>query len=116
MFAAGLSAALEHIFSFSRAMASHRLTKSWQGYRIYIITVRRMISGELLKWWKGFFIGRGYGRALSASSQFGLTMPSDCLILFHTLLDLIGFGEFSFERADFHVYVGEDGRDGCLLG
>jgi hypothetical protein len=43
---------------------------------MYIITVRRITSGELLKQRKGFCIAGGYGRPISGSRQFALTMPS----------------------------------------
>jgi hypothetical protein len=42
---------------------------------MYIITARRIISSELLKKRKGLRIAGGYGRALSDSSQFALTLP-----------------------------------------
>jgi hypothetical protein len=43
---------------------------------MYIITVRRITSGELLKQRNGLRIAGGYGRSLRASSQLTLTMPS----------------------------------------
>ncbi len=42
---------------------------------MYIITARRITSGELLKQRKGFCIRRGYGPPLSVSSRFSLTRP-----------------------------------------
>ena len=42
---------------------------------MYIITARRITSGELLKYRKGFCIGGSYGSSPGASSQFALTMP-----------------------------------------
>ena len=42
---------------------------------MYIITVRRITSGELLKQRKGLFIERAYGSLLPGSSIFSLTMP-----------------------------------------
>jgi hypothetical protein len=46
---------------------------------MYIITVRRITSGELLKQRKGLRIAGGYGCALRASSQFALTLPRNGL-------------------------------------
>ena len=42
---------------------------------MYIITARRMTSGELLKYRNGLFIAAGYESVLSISSQFCLTKP-----------------------------------------
>ncbi len=42
---------------------------------MYIITVSRITSGELLKYRKGLRIVRGYGSPRPASSQFALTQP-----------------------------------------
>jgi len=42
---------------------------------MYIITVRRITSGELLKQRKGLRIAGGYGSSPGGSSQFSLTMP-----------------------------------------
>jgi len=42
---------------------------------MYIMTVRRMTSGELLKYRKGLRIAGGYGPPLPGSSQFALTTP-----------------------------------------
>jgi len=42
---------------------------------MYIITVRRITSGELLKQRKGLRIAGGHGKHLLASRQFALTMP-----------------------------------------
>ena len=42
---------------------------------MYIITARRMTSGELLKYRKGLRIAGGYGTPLAGSSQFALTKP-----------------------------------------
>ena len=39
---------------------------------MYIITVRRMISDELLKYRKGFFIPEGYGTPHPGSNRFAL--------------------------------------------
>jgi len=50
-------------------------------YRMYIITVRRMTSGELLKYRKGLRIAEGYETPLPGSSQFALTTPSEELEL-----------------------------------
>ena len=47
------------------------------GYRIYSITVRQMISGELLKQRKEFFIHRGYETGRGGSSLAALTLPPD---------------------------------------
>ncbi len=44
---------------------------------MYIITARRITSGELLKQRKGFCIRRGYGPPLPASSRFSLTRPAN---------------------------------------
>jgi hypothetical protein len=41
---------------------------------MYIITVSRITSGELLKYRKGFFIQEGYGLSCLGSSQFALTV------------------------------------------
>ncbi len=43
---------------------------------MYIITTRRITSGELLKQRKGFCIRRGYGPPLPVSSRFSLTRPA----------------------------------------
>ena len=43
---------------------------------MYIITARRMTSGELLKYRKGLFITADYETLLSGSSRFSLTKPS----------------------------------------
>ena len=43
---------------------------------MYIITARRITSGELLKQRKGLFIGKGYERLLCGSSRFSLKTPS----------------------------------------
>ena len=42
---------------------------------MYIITVRRITSGELLKYRKGFRIARHYGQPLRVSREFALTLP-----------------------------------------
>jgi hypothetical protein len=42
---------------------------------MYIITARRMISCELLKYRNEFFTGGGYETPLPGSSRFALTMP-----------------------------------------
>ncbi len=42
---------------------------------MYIITAKRMISGELLKQRNGFLIRRGHGSARPCSSSFNLTLP-----------------------------------------
>ncbi len=42
---------------------------------MYIITVRRITSGELLKYRKGFCIAGSYGMLRPGSSRFSLTMP-----------------------------------------
>jgi len=42
---------------------------------MYIITVRRITSGELLKYRKGFCIDASYGMQRPGSSRFSLTMP-----------------------------------------
>jgi hypothetical protein len=50
-------------------------------YRKYIITVRRIISGELLKYRNGFRVAGDNGTRLSGSSRFSLIMPpkqSEC--------------------------------------
>jgi hypothetical protein len=47
---------------------------------MYIITARRITSGELLKQRNGFSIERAYGSPLPASSRFSLTMPQKVLI------------------------------------
>jgi hypothetical protein len=44
---------------------------------MYIITVRRIISGDELKYRNGFFIRRRYGPTDRASSPFALTAPID---------------------------------------
>ena len=45
-------------------------------YRKYIITIRRITSGELLKYQKEFCIVAGYGNPLPGSRRFALTLPS----------------------------------------
>ncbi len=47
-----------------------------QRIRMYIITARRITSGELLKYRKGFCIAASYGTPLPASSRFALTLPT----------------------------------------
>jgi hypothetical protein len=47
---------------------------------MYIITARRITSGELLKYRKGLRIARGYGNPLHFPSQFALTLPSDPIL------------------------------------
>jgi hypothetical protein len=42
---------------------------------MYIITVRRITSGELLKYRKGFCVAGSYGMQRPGSSRFSLTMP-----------------------------------------
>jgi len=49
--------------------------RSDSGKRIYIITTRRITSGELLKLRKGLRIAGGEGSSPGGSSQFTLTMP-----------------------------------------
>ena len=46
-----------------------------QGKRIYIITARRITSGDVLKYRNGFLIRRGYETHLTGSSYFALTSP-----------------------------------------
>jgi hypothetical protein len=46
---------------------------------MYIITVRRITSGELLKQRKGLRIAAGYGSSPTTSSQFRLTTPAKAL-------------------------------------
>ncbi len=43
---------------------------------MYIITARRITSGELLKYRKGLCIARGYGTPFPGSSRFTLTLPA----------------------------------------
>ena len=47
---------------------------------MYIITARRITSGELLKYRKGFCIAGDYGTPLPGSSRFTLTKPSNRLL------------------------------------
>ena len=49
---------------------------------MYIITARRMTSGELLKYRKGLFITAGYESLFpgSSRSRFTLTVPSCTLV------------------------------------
>jgi hypothetical protein len=42
---------------------------------MYIITARRMISGEVLKYRNGLRIGKGYETGIRRSSDFPLTLP-----------------------------------------
>jgi len=46
---------------------------------MYIITARRMISGDVLKYRNGFLIHRRYETRRADSSQFTLTPPFDDL-------------------------------------
>jgi hypothetical protein len=46
---------------------------------MYIITVRRITSGELLKQRNGFLIAEGYEPGLAASTRFALTLPASLL-------------------------------------
>jgi transposase len=43
---------------------------------MYIITARRMISGEVLKYRNGLRIGKGYETGIRRSSDFPLTLPT----------------------------------------
>jgi hypothetical protein len=61
--------------SMPRSNSKSSICRSDSEYRMYIITVRRMTSGELLKYRKGLCIAEGYGTPVSGSSQFGLTLP-----------------------------------------
>ena len=49
--------------------------RSDKGYQTYIITVRRITSGELLKLQYWFLIQRRYGPTPLRSKQFALTLP-----------------------------------------
>jgi len=57
---------------------------------MYIITTRRITSGELLKQRNGFCIHRGYGPPLPASSSFSLTMPTGHTFTHSTSLESCG--------------------------
>ena len=46
---------------------------------MYIITARRITSGEELKYRNGLRIAGGYGTSLPGSSQFTLTTPIEAL-------------------------------------
>jgi hypothetical protein len=48
---------------------------SESGNRTYIITAKRMISGDVLKYRNGFLIRECYETAISGSSEFLLTLP-----------------------------------------
>ncbi len=48
---------------------------------MYIITAKRITSGELLKYRNKFFIHRRYGATQRGSSHFALTLPGQALDL-----------------------------------
>ena len=72
---------------------------------MYIITTRRITSGELLKQRKGFCIQKGYGLPVTVSSQFALTTPS-CVLLENYYLpgDLEATVGAFVERYNYHRY------------
>jgi len=47
---------------------------------MYIMTVRRMISGDVLKYRNGFLIRESYKTAISGSREFPLTPPTVMLV------------------------------------
>lgn len=59
-----------------RTWISLRLTSLRSQERTYIITVKRMISGEVLKCRNGFLIHGGYGARLTGASWFPLTLTA----------------------------------------
>ena len=63
---------------------------------MYIITARRMTSGELLKYRKGLFMTAGYGSFLSGSSQFSLTKPRKGLFFIYADFENGLFGSSGF--------------------
>ena len=68
---------LSHEFQ-CRPLVSALLNQD-RGKRIYIITARRITSGDVLKYRNGFLIRRGYETRLTGSSEFCLTVPSHVL-------------------------------------
>jgi len=50
--------------------------RSDKRYQTYIITVRRIILGDELKYRNGFIFRQGYGPPPLSSSQFALTLPT----------------------------------------
>ncbi len=49
------------------------------GKRAYIMTAKRMISGDVLKYRNGFFIPGRYETCFRCSSNFALTLPRRAL-------------------------------------
>src|SRR5208337_2715947 len=63
------------LMSIPRSASRSSTLRSDSGYLTYIITTRRMISGELLKYRNGLLMAQAYnGQALRQA--FGLTLPT----------------------------------------
>ncbi len=63
--------------SIPRSWSRSSTCRSDSGKRTYIITAKRMTSGEVLKYRNGFLIHGGYGVCLTSSSWIPLTLPED---------------------------------------
>ncbi len=65
------------LISIPRSCSKSSTFRSDSGNRTYIITARRMISGDVLKLrnGEGFVVRKRYETALPCSSQFLLTVP-----------------------------------------
>ena len=61
--------------STPRSCSKSSTCRSESGYRTYIITAKRMISGDVLKYRKGLLIRECYENAIFGSSEFPLTLP-----------------------------------------
>ena len=61
--------------SMPRSNSRSSTCRSESGYRMYIITVWRPTSGELLNQRMGFGTARSYGTQRLGSSRFALTLP-----------------------------------------
>ena len=69
------------LISMPRSCSRSSTCRNDSGNRIYSITVRRMISGEVLKYRNGdrWVIPRGYATTLPVSSRFRLTEPASSI-------------------------------------
>jgi hypothetical protein len=63
------------LISTPRSWSKSSTCRSESGNRTYIITAKRMISGDVLKYRHGFLIRECYETAISGSSEFPLTLP-----------------------------------------
>ena len=63
------------LISTPRSCSKSSTYRSESGNRTYIITAKRMISGDVLKYRKGLLIRECYETAIFGSSEFPLTLP-----------------------------------------